>query len=154
MENNLKYYYDIVEKCIHRLGVDPTICRSQDTEGHWNLIRGEVTVWIDIWYIEREKRTYFQVVAPVIEIPVHRAPEFYEDLLRTNDQLFGVAFTLYNNWTCLKVIREVEGLDDNEAYNMITRVGNYGLEYLRKLSKKYGSKNDSVDRHGGFAPLN
>lgn len=154
MEENLKYYYGIVENCIHRLGIDPALCRSKDTEGHWDLNRGEIIVWIDVWHIERENRAYFQAVAPIMEIPALRTHEFYEDLLRANDELFSVAFTLYNNWTCLKVIREVEGLDDDEAFNMITRVGNYGLEYLKKLLKKYGKQGDSLDKRGGFAPLN
>jgi len=152
MEHNLKYYYDIIENCIHRLGVDPVSCRSKDTEGHWSLKRGDITVWIDVWFIEREERAYFQVVAPIMETPTDRATQFYEDLLRLNDQLFGVAFTLYNHWTCLKVIREVNGLDMGEAYNMITRVGNYGIEYLKKLSKKYGDNGSRIDYHDGVAP--
>ncbi|EAY31550.1 YbjN domain-containing protein [Microscilla marina] len=154
MKNNLKYYYGIVENCIHRLGVDPVNCRSKDTEGHWDLKRGDITVWIDVWHIDREKRAYIQVVAPIMEVPIYRIPEFYEDLLRINDQLFGVAFTLYHSWTCLKVIREVEGLDDEEAYNMITRVGNYGIEYLRKLLKKYGNRGQGLDKQEGLTPLN
>lgn len=154
MENNLKYYYGIVENCIRRLGIDPASCRSEDTAGHWDLKRGEILVWIDVWHIERENRAYIQVVAPIMEIPIYRTPEFYEDLLRINDQIFGVAFTLYNNWTCLKVIREVEELAEEEAFKMITRVGNYGIEYLKKLRKKYGNRDKGMDKHGGVAPLN
>jgi hypothetical protein len=154
MENNLKYYYDIVENCIHRIGVDPASCRAKDTEGHWDLKQGDIVVWIDVWHIERENRAYIQVVAPIMEVPIYRTPEFFEDLLRINDQLFGVAFTLHSNWTCIKAIREVEGLDEEEAYKMITRAGNYGIEYLRKLLKKYSNQGKGIDKRGGIAPLN
>ena len=62
----------------------------------------------------------------------------FEELLIINDKLFGVAFTIYQGWVYLKVIREVDGMDQNEAMAMLHRIGNYADQYDDELIAKYG----------------
>jgi hypothetical protein len=136
MGMNLEIYYKMVEKCISSLGVDPLICRGKEA-GQWTLKKGSSTVWIDIWYIEKEKRSYIQIMSPVMEVKTTQTEAFYKELLEINDKLFGCGFTLYQNTAWLKSIRETDGLDENELLNMFNRVGNYADQYDDYLKSKY-----------------
>lgn len=136
-QEDLSKYYGMVEECISRLGVDPAICRHETTAGKWSLVKGSAKVWIDVWHIENEGRAYFQVMSPVMQIPVDNRGALFQELLQINDKLFGVAFTIFNDWVWLKVIREVKGMDGDEAFAMLTRIGNYADQYDDLLINKY-----------------
>jgi hypothetical protein len=136
---DLASQYQIVEDAIRALGVDPVTCRRK-TQGQWNLRKGSARVWVDLWYIESEKRSYFQVMSPVVPIPKDNQEKFFEELLRINDKLFGVAFTVYDGWSWLKVIREVEEMSVKEAQAIMVRVGNYADLYDDRLQLAYHVK--------------
>jgi hypothetical protein len=134
----LENYYEKVENVITNLGVPAAECRGEQ-QGQWELKRGSASVWIDIWNIEAENGTrgYFQTMAPVVELPTSKLEEFCKELLEINHTLYGVAFTINKNWAYVKMIREVEDLDENEISAMISRVGFYADEYDDKLKEKY-----------------
>lgn len=134
---NIQDYYKIVEDAIDELGVDPNSCRDENEQGAWALMRGNQEVWIDCWYIEEEDMVYFQVLAPVFETPDTLPVEFYRDILEINYSLFGVSFGIYKNMLALKVIREANSMDKDDALAMISRIGNYAAEYGPDLSIKY-----------------
>ncbi len=134
---NLQVYYDMVETSIRDLGVDPAACRGEQA-GQWSLKKGSASVWIDLWHIERENRAYFQVLAPVMQLPTSNLQAFYQELLELNYTFYGVAFVKYNDWVYVKVIREVDGLEQKETAAMINRVGWYADEYDDKLKARYG----------------
>lgn len=135
----LENYYQMVDNVIRNLGVDPDQCRGEQP-GQWNLKRGSASVWVDVWNIQTDNgdRGYFQVMAPVMEIPVDNLGAFCKELLEINHTLYGVAFTINKNWCYIKMIREVEGLDENEVSAMLNRVGFYADDYDDKLKAKYG----------------
>lgn len=135
---SIENYYNIVENCIRNLGVDPALCRGENP-GQWSLVKGSAKVWIDVWYIENEKREYIQVMCPVMEVNTSNPQDLYKELLEINDKLFGCAFTIYNNWVWLKVIRECAGIDEAEASAMILRIGNYSDQYDDYLIGKYST---------------
>jgi Putative bacterial sensory transduction regulator len=137
---DLKPYYDMVENCIQELGVEPIKARMPNKEGEWELTKGSITVWVSITYLEQNKTSYIQVLSPVVNVPANNILKFYEDLLETNHTLYGVAFTKYDKWIYVKAIRETEGLDQNEVFNMITRVGNYADMYDDVFWAKYSAK--------------
>ena len=145
---NLETYYNLVEECIGKLGVDAASCRGEKP-GQWSLKKGSVNVWIDVFHLEKEGRAYFQVMSPVMKVPTQNKGGLFEELLTINDRLFGVAFTLYKETVWLKVIREVQGMDVNEAFAMITRIGNYADQYDDELKAKYPS---SAPPGGDFGP--
>ena len=128
--------YEMVEAVINDLGVDAAETRG-DKPGVWSLTKGDSKVWLDLWYIATEKRAYFQTLAPVIRVPANAGEELYKYLLAENDKLFGVSFTVYDDWIWMKTIREVEGIDEHEINFMITRVGNYAEKYTKDLREKY-----------------
>ena len=134
---NLQQYYDMVDNIIKSLGVDPAACKSE-TPGQWNLKKGSATVWIDVWQVQNEERGYFQVMSPVCQVPVNNQHLFTKELLEINHTLYGVAFTIFKDWAYIKMIREVDGLDQKEAEAMINRVGNYADDWDDKLKAKYG----------------
>lgn len=146
---NIKDYYEIVEGAINSLGINAEDCREKSKKGQWSLKKNEISVWVDVFHIEREKRAYFQVMSPIVKIPTHSQTEFYKELLEINDKLYGVAFTIYKENAWIKIIREAVGLDQNEALASITRVGNYGETYAKHLKDKYFGGGGGG---GGFAP--
>ena len=133
---NLANYYAIVEGTITDLGINPADCRGQKP-GQWDLKKGSANVWVDIMYIEKEQRAYFQVMAPVTQIPSTNLEEFYKELLEINYGFYGVSFVKFETWIYIKIIREADGLDKSECTNMINRVGNYADYYDDILQEKY-----------------
>lgn len=145
----IEKYYQMVETCITNLGIDPSVCRGEKA-GQWSLMKGSAKVWIDVWHIERENRPYFQVMSPVMALPPNTSnEELYKELLEINDKLFGVAFSLYNGWIWLKVIRECDGMDENEAAAMINRIGIYADQYDDHLVAKYSPEGSGYKAPGG-----
>ena len=147
--DNISGYYEIVENCIRKLGLDPLTVRTERS-GSWRLVKGSANVYIDCWYIEREGRSYFQVLSPIMKIPENQKESFYYDLLSFNDTLFSCAFTLHNDWAWIKMIRECDGLDENEAFSILTRVGNYADQYDDLLKQHYnGQTSVNIDLNSG-----
>jgi hypothetical protein len=117
-------------------------------------VKGSATVWIDCWYIEREQRAYYQAMSPIMQIPASNTAELFKELLEINDKLFAVAFTIFDNWVWLKVIREATGLDADEAFGLMTRIGNYADDYDDMLKAKYhGAPNGPAGPGAPNAPV-
>jgi hypothetical protein len=142
---DIKYYYNLVEKVIGELGVDVASTRG-DQEGTWNLQKGNVPVWVDVFDDENNKSTYVQVMAPITEIPTVGKDTFYEEVLDLAHDLFGVGFTKFENHIYLKSIREVEGLDESEFRATMNRIGTYSEEYEAHFKKYFGSKAPDGDK--------
>lgn len=134
---NIKEFYTLVEDAIAQLGVDPNNCRDDEENGAWALMRGNQEIWVDCWYVEDEDKIFFQVLAPVFEVPENMTVEFYRELLETNYSLFGVSFGIYKNMLALKAIRDANGMDVEEALSIISNVGAYASEQTPALSIKY-----------------
>ena len=135
---NIEYYYQIIENCIKRLGVDPAICRGEKP-GQWDLKKGSASVWIDVWKKENEDYGYMQIMAPICEVPKTNTEAFYQEVLETNHDLYGVGMTKYENWIYIKIIRELEDLSEDEAFAMFNRIGNYADQYDDYFKDKYFS---------------
>ncbi|MEM7039519.1 MAG: YbjN domain-containing protein, partial [Bacteroidota bacterium] len=123
---------------ITELGADAEKCRG-NTPGQWVYKDKTAIVYVDAWYIESEKRSYFQAMTPVMRLPTEdKHAEFFKELLELNDKMFDVAFTLFNGFAWIKNIRETEGLDRSEVMATMTRVANYKARYDVRLKEKYG----------------
>lgn len=154
--SDLTTYYQMIEDCITQLGVDPVTARGEEA-GQWSLVKGSAKVWLDLWHIEREGRAYFQALSPVMkltEVIPDKRLELFEELLKINHSLYGVAFTCYNDFLWIKVIREAAGMDKAEALAMISRVGTYSDEYDDYLREKYLPPQPPVEPpHAPNAPV-
>ena len=132
---NIEKYYELVENIIRSFGIDPAISRG-DNPGQWNLQKGSAPVWIDVFKNE-QGAGYFQVMSPICSIPQNNQLEFYKEILEINHNLFGVGMTKYEDGIYLKVIRELDGLVENEIKEMFNRIGYYADQYDDYFKNKY-----------------
>ncbi|MCS6967806.1 MAG: YbjN domain-containing protein [Cytophagales bacterium] len=136
---DLTYYYNVVENAISELGVNPSSARTKKA-GQWDLRKGSASVWINVLLSsERKDYGYLQIMSPLMRLPSAEVrATFFEELLRLNHQLYGVAFSVYEGWVYLRAIRELEGLSKQETLAMLKRIGTYADEYDDYFKRKYG----------------
>jgi hypothetical protein len=139
MSEDLSRYYAMVELCLKALGLEPAAARGKEP-GEWAIIKGSARILIYVQYLEKNGSSYFWVVSPITDIPEPRLLlKFYEEVLETNHTLYGAAFTKSEKWIYLKSIRELKGIDEEEMFNIITRIANYADMYDDVLFSKYGT---------------
>jgi hypothetical protein len=131
----------MVEQVLTDYKIDPAVARGQQP-GQWNLKLGSASVWVDVFQTKDAQGNlmqsgYFQVIAPVCEVPVNNQQLFTKELLEINHSLYGVAFTVFKEWAYIKSIRELQGLDKTEVMSTFDRVGIYADEWDDKLRTKY-----------------
>ena len=134
---NLQVYYDIIEKVIDSLGISVESCRGQ-TPGNYLLKKGSANLIIDVWYIEEYQAAYCQVISPVLKLPNDDLTSLYRELLEINLKQIGISFAVSDDYVYLVSNREAFGMDADEFYNMLTRVGNVADDYDNYLQDKYG----------------
>ncbi|MBC8110762.1 MAG: YbjN domain-containing protein [Verrucomicrobia bacterium] len=140
MQENLDMYYTMVEECLRGLGIEPTTAKGVN-EGEWTIAKGSALIYINLKYLEKNQEVYFWVISPISDLPEETLlTKFYEELLETNHTFYGVAFTKFDNKIYMKAIREVKGIDVEEMFNIITRIGGYADMYDDVFITKYGTK--------------
>ena len=129
--NNIATYQYIIESAIRRLGLNPQNCLRGDCT--WYLESGSITLNLNIFLLHGHH--YFKVEAAIIDAPTERLTEFYETLLHHNHDFNGFAFLLHEGKVYIKSVRELRGMDENEAFSIITKVGNYADKFDDELTK-------------------
>lgn len=132
--SKLDVYTAMIENVIRSLGIDPAACREKN-RGQWTLQRGSVRVYIDIYNVNGTD--YICVASPVMEMPSKMLLPFYRKLLELNHDMYAASFSLKENWVWLRILRELEGLDQNEATAMINRVGAYADQFDEMLISEF-----------------
>ncbi|HNW97572.1 MAG TPA: YbjN domain-containing protein [Bacteroidales bacterium] len=135
----MEHYYNLVEKVIKELGVDPVICRG-DKEGQWNLNNGTANIWVDVWKQEDKDYGYIQIMGPVSKVPHEKELEFYREMMEINHGLYACSITKFENWIHVKSIRELEDLSESEVLAMFDRVSYYVNYYDEYIKNKYFTK--------------
>jgi hypothetical protein len=135
----LQQYFDNVEAALGLAGIDPVLSRSE-TEGQWNLKKDELEVWIDVLHIPENKRTYLQVMAPMMLVPAGSKEEFLSELLELNYQMIDAAFCVFDNSCYIKIMREIEHLGAPEILLAINRVGYYASVNEKGLIEKFNAE--------------
>lgn len=141
MEHPIQFYYNLFEEALADFQIDPAAARGQQP-GQWNLKLGSASVWADIFQSKDAQGNltnydYFQVMAPVCDVPVNNQHLFTKELLEINHGLYGVAFTIFQEKAYIKSIRELQGLDKEEIKSTLNRVGIYADDFDDKLKAKY-----------------
>ena len=124
MKDFAPYQY-IVEKAIARLGVDPSKCLIN--RANWQLKKGNIR--LNISFFEQGGLNFFKAEALITTVPTNADAAFYLRLLTYNAEFNGLAFYVKEDKVLLKSVREVSGMDANEAFAMITKVGNYADKF-------------------------
>jgi len=130
----LETYSVMIEDVIRSLGVDPITSREKST-GQWTLQRGSVKVYVDIYNVNGTD--YICVASPVMEMPSKLLLPFYRKLLELNHEMYAASFSVKDNWVWLRILRELDGLDKNEATAMINRVGSYADQFDEMLISEF-----------------
>lgn len=141
MQHPIQFYFNLFEEVLIEYKIDPATARGQQP-GQWNLKLGSASVWVDVFQSKDAQGNltnygYFQVMAPVCEVPVNNQHLFTKELLEINHSLYGVAFTIFQDKAYIKAIRELQGLDKSEIKTTLDRVGIYADDYDDKLKAKY-----------------
>lgn len=135
MSNEHLYpYYEIVEKAIAQLGVNPEDTRLDD-EGRWQLEKGGISVIIEVWEMEREekKEGYVMVFAPLMQVDENTSAAFYRRALEMSHNSLGVSYTIFNEHLLVSVSRELIDMSVDEMLLSILRVGNTAEENIEEL---------------------
>ncbi len=141
MLHPIEHYYKLIDEVLTEYQIDPAAARGQ-LPGQWNLKLGSASMWVDVFQSKDAQGNlvnygYFQVIAPVCDVPVNNQHLFTKELLEANHSLYGVAFTIFKEKTYIKSIRELEGLDKSEVKSTFDRVGRYADDWDDKLKSRY-----------------
>ena len=129
--NEITTYQYLIDKAIKRLGLNPEKCYRNNY--NWHLQSGSVI--LDLTIFSLDNRDYFKVEAEIIAVPTENLTKFYETLLHHNHDFNGFAFLIHDQKVYLKSVRELQGMDENEAFAIITKVGNYADKFDDELKK-------------------
>lgn len=140
--NRLLAYYDLVERVIAGLGAPIADCRVKDQNGNvvtgqWNLQKGSATVYVDV-YSTQDGYSYFCIASPVMKIVTPKLKELYEKLLMLNHDMYAASFSIHDGWVWLRILRECDGMDENECRASFDRVGWYADKYDDELKNEFG----------------
>ncbi len=133
---HLAHYYRIVEEAISKLGIDPATTRGPQP-GQWNLKRGSASLSIDIFQIPPSGKAFFGISSPIMRAPETGTEGFYRYLLELNQGMIGVGFSLIKENVLLRSSRMLEGLDAQEAFQMISQIGLLADHFDDKLRENY-----------------
>jgi len=141
MDKPIEHYYNLVEEVLSEYKMDPKAARGQQP-GLWSLKFGSADIWVDVFQSKDAQGNlipsgYFQVLAPVCEVPVNNQHLFTKELLEINHSLYGVGFTIFKENAYIKAIRELQGLDKSEIKATFDRVSIYANDWDDKLKAKY-----------------
>lgn len=137
----IQQYYTLIEEALAEYKIDPATCRGQQP-GQWNLVLGSANIWVDVFQSRDAQGNlteygYFQVMAPVCDVPVNNQHIFTKELLEANHSLYGVAFTIFKDKAYIRAIRELHGLDKSEVKATFDRIGIYADDWDDKLKTRY-----------------
>lgn len=133
---DIQKFYDIVEQGFVMAGVKPEQCRSK-TEGQWNLKRLHTDLWVDLWHMAEEGKTYFQIMTPLVQIPEENKEQFLQELLDLNYQLVAAWFVTYKNGVYIKVTKDADTITPEEVFILLNRIGHYGSIFEEGLMKRF-----------------
>ena len=151
----LNEYIALVEGAISNLGVDPAVCRTEQTH-KWHLHRGQAQVVLMV----RKSRTYkgtekdtIVMVSPVVVMPQDEKlkQKLYQFLLATSHQMITEAFSLAKeaNGTEVAYISStyfIEDMNSEEIAFMLDSLSYYALKFSEELRAEFmGQKKNNEE---------
>ncbi len=137
----------IVEAAIKKLGLDPkkSVVGETADQVSWTLARGSANVVITVVHRPEQKNVFFRVAAPVME-PDATAPKepLFRRLLEMNaGGLSNASFGLLADKIVAVSERPADGLDENEADQMIRHLSAVADTFDDRLVREFGGKRAS-----------
>ncbi len=137
----------IVEATIKKLGIDPVAARAKDapTTVSWTFQRGSAAILVNLTVRSEDHKCYLRVISPVMTLPeAEKREALFVRLLELNGKgLANCGFGLVGDRVVVVSERPVEGLDGEEAEQIIRHLSAVADTYDDKLVKEFGGKRAS-----------
>ncbi|MDZ4770094.1 MAG: YbjN domain-containing protein [Chloroflexota bacterium] len=128
-----------VETILLEIGIDPATARMNTADGFgWRFQRGSAA--IEVYLAQQEAEGYLQVLAPIVHLPVTNLLPLYRHLLELNLQLTAAAMGVYLDVVYVFSERPLQGMDAEEANNLISQVAQYADELDDRLVSEFGGR--------------
>ncbi|MBL8152704.1 MAG: YbjN domain-containing protein [Anaerolineae bacterium] len=135
----LEMYAGTVEQILASIGMDPVKMRMPTDSGYgWSFQRGSAV--IEVFVAQQDGVGYLQVLSPIVHIPISGLLPLYRRLLEMNLQLTNAAFGIHLDVIYVFSERPLEGLDGNEANQIINLVMGYADDLDDKLVAEFGGR--------------
>lgn len=135
----LKTHVNNIESILSMIDVNPAESRAHTIEGfRWIFPWGSVKVEVNV--IERAHKGYMQVSAPLLYLPLTNREPLYRALLEQNMEMTSAALAVFNDLVYIFSERSLDGLDTEEARQIITQVAYYADELDNRLVNEYGGR--------------
>lgn len=135
----LEMYAGTVEQILASIGIDPVKMRMPTDSGYgWSFQRGSAV--IEVFVAQQDGVGYLQVLSPIVHIPISGLLPLYRRLLELNLQLTNAAFGIHLDVIYVFSERPLEGLDGNEANQIINLVMGYADDLDDKLVAEFGGR--------------
>lgn len=135
----LERYIRTVEHILQKLDIDIEESRMALEEGWgWEFRRGSAMV--EIYIAQRDDKTYLQVLSPILYLPQSNLLPLYRRLLEYNLQMTSAAIGIYNDVAYVFSERPVDGLDVEEADDIIDLVSGYADKLDNELVNEFGGR--------------
>lgn len=138
---NTEKLYDIIEKGILKMGVEPETARGQQS-GQWDFSRGSASIAVGLTQNDRFPNGYFYVTSVLmseLDVPAIKKEAFYQNLLEINATLVNMHLAVSEGWLLLISNRDAQGLDDIEVAIAINELSFYADELDDQLKDKFSS---------------
>jgi hypothetical protein len=138
-ENPLEAYASTIEQILASVGVDPAKARMRTETGFgWSFQRNSAV--IEIFVSQQDGVGYFQVLSPIMHLPINALLPLYRRLLELNLQLTNAALGVYLDVVYVFSERPLEGMDGSEANTIINMVASYADDLDDKLVAEFGGR--------------
>ncbi len=137
--NNKEQVARDVEQILKNAGFDPVAHRMQNIDGlGWRFNWGSAQ--IEVYINTKNDRDYFQVLSPMMYLPQTGLLAFYRRLLELNMLIPNLRFGVFGETVYLFNERPVEGLDLNEAYDIIGAISENADGWDNRLIEEFGGR--------------
>ncbi len=151
----LSSYISLVENAISNLGVDPAVCKT-DQSNKWHLHRGQAQVVLMV----RKSRTHkgtekdtIVMVSPVVVVPQDDKlkQKLYQLMLATSHQMITEAFSIAKeaNGTEVAYLSStnfIEDMNSEEIAFMLDSMSYYALKFSEELRSEFmGQKKNNEE---------
>jgi hypothetical protein len=136
---------ELVEATIQKLGLDPTVCRTQavnDAQAGWTLKRGSASVLVTVTHHEHEDVSYLRVVSPVVTLPAEPSNQvaLFRRVLELNaGGLANAAFGLVGDRVVAVSERPAADLDASEVEQIVRHLAAVADTFDDRLEKEFGA---------------
>ena len=138
--DQIAHYLRVIEEAISKLGIDPATVRSP-RPAVWQVEKGSARIRIEIFQLVENGPFGFNVMSPIFNVAEGVPNQIYEEMLKINHQILGAGFSLFDNIIYLRSTRMLEGMDSQEAVQIISMVAGAADHYDDILKEQFPEMN-------------